>query len=346
MQAVSPSSPYHYFWQAFKIKPTRVLNANNAIEELSFVMTKEDVELIAKALPTASGAADSRGIHEHHKTFRLRCVKWTSAEEPTATAWAIAENRWIPFSYFTFNNTCLQQRKKLYHGKDLPIDLTGLVREGRNVLEVSSMNDALDTTHRAYLIAIEVLGVMTQASIKTHCYENKIPAEKTIAEFKRRLSSGTTSLDDDILVVESTLTINLRDPFSASKICDTPVRGTACLHNECFDLDTFLSTRPRKASVSVPDQWRCPICKADARPTVLVVDEFLINVRSELAARNLLDTRAIVVDQDGVWTPKLEERGGVRDSESPDPQRAPHAPAAAARSLSNSAMLVIDLDSD
>jgi hypothetical protein len=115
--------------------------------------------------------------------------------------------------------------------------------------------------------------------------------------------------------VESNLTINLFDPFSASKICDIPVRSKACLHNDCFDLDTFLDTRRRKGDVSVPDGWRCPICNADARPNHLIVDGFLEEVKKQLDAQNLSNTRAIIVQQDGSWIPKPEVRDpyGVSD---------------------------------
>lgn len=306
------------------------MNPNNASERLTFTMNKQRLDRLAKALPAAPGSADIRAAGETDQMVRLRCVKWTSAEEPSHSAWAIAENSWIPHSYFTFNTTPLQLRKKIHHGKDLAVDLTGLVREGVNSLEISVMSDASDTTHRKYLVAIEYLGIMTQASIKQRCYENRVPADKTLDDIKRKLTPTATD-DDDVVLVESTLTINLRDPFSASAICDTPVRSTACLHNECFDLDTFLSTRPRKGDVSTPDAWRCPICKADARPNVLVVDDFLIEVRQALESKGLLETRAIIVDSNGKWKVKPEERDpkGVQDRDTPDPTpaaRSHHAP--------------------
>lgn len=342
LQAAALSSPGYYYWQGFVKKPSRVSNANNAIEKLSFIISKEKLEQVAKLLPTALGAVESRAIDAEHKTIRLRCVKWPSAEEPEASAWATAETSWIPHAYFSFNKKNLQLRKKLHHGKDLPVDLTGLVTEGPNVLEVSVMNDASDTSHHDYMLAIEYMGVNTQASIKKWCYDNRISAETTVKEIKRKLSSSSTNDDDDFIVVESTLTINIRDSFDSSKICETPVRGTACLHNECFDLDTFLQSRPRKGDVSVADKWHCPICRADARPNILVVDEFLVNVRNDLASKGLLETRAIIVDQDGSWKPKKEERdpNGIQDRDTPEP-----VPTSARHSIS-AVHEIIDLDSD
>lgn len=281
--------------------------------------------------------------------IRLRCVQWPQGERPPDHDWAVASNSWIPQSYFRFNGVSLQLRKKLHNGKDLPVDLTGLVREGLNVLEVSVMSNASDTKHRDYLLAVEYLGALSNAKIKQHCQEQAVSAAKTLGDIKRKLSYSTIDNDDDMVVVESTLTINLRDPFSASKMCDTPVRGRACLHNECFDLDTFLETRPKKGDVTTADQWRCPICKADARPHTLIVDRFLVEVREELAQRGGLDTRAIEVNKEGRWQPKMEKRdpNGVQDRDTPEP-----APSAARSSAARSsaslppAHEVIDLDSD
>jgi hypothetical protein len=330
------TSPVFYFWQGFVSKPAKLVDANKAIEKVSFKLSDREIKFVSTALPTARGAPTERLIDENRKLIRLRCVKWPSDQPMTDEAWAVAAHSWIPHAYFTFNSTPLQLRKKLHNGKDLPSDLTALVREGQNVLEVTVMSDSDDTTHRNYHVAIEFMGIMTRAAIQKTCRTNRIPAQETINAIKRKLSVGIAD-DDDIAIVETTLTINLRDPFSASKICDTPVRSTACLHNECFDLDTFLDTRPRKGDVSTADQWRCPICKADARPCQLVIDDFLVEVRNELEKNNLLDTRAIIVDQDGTWKPKPEERdpNGVQDCDTPDPT-----------SATPVAHEIIDLDSD
>lgn len=301
------------------------------------------MSFVAKATSTAPGAPDRRVVAENDKLIRLRCVKWVSEEEPKENAWAVAENSWIPHSYFTFNGSALQVRKKLHNGKDLPVNLTGLVQKGENVLEVSTMSSFHDTTHQKYLVAIEFLGIMTQASIREHCHRNRIPAERTIGDIKQKLSVSNGD-DDEIAIVESTLTINLRDPISASRICGTPVRSTACLHNECFDLDTFLETRPRKGDVSAADQWRCPICNADARPNVLVVDGFLVEVHEELMKQGLLETRAIIVDQDGSWKPKTEERdlNGIQNRDIPKPNTT----SASMKPNPSVVHEIIDIDSD
>ncbi|KAF3037920.1 hypothetical protein E8E12_002250 [Didymella heteroderae] len=295
-------------------------------------------------MPTAPGAADTRSIDENHKLIRLRCVKWPADPTPKDEEWAIADNSWVPHSYFTLNGVTLQLRKKLHYGKDLPVDLTSMVKKDENVLEISVMSNSDDHNYRNYLVAVEFLGVMTGQSIEKRCREKAVAAQAVISDIKRKLSPSATD-DDDIVLMESTLTINLRDPFSASKICDIPVRGKACLHNECFDLDTFLETRPRKGDMTAADQWRCPICKADARPNSLAVDGFLVEVRKELERKGLLDTRAITVSQDGSWNPKPEERdpNGVSDRDTPEPT--PAAGRIASRSNSKSAVIheIIDL---
>jgi hypothetical protein len=344
LRAANLSSPSYFFWQGFVLEPQRLKNANTAIEKLSFTFSAKDMEAIAKAMPAPPGAPETRLIDEDHRLIRLRCVKWPAGPTPRDEEWAVADNSWVPHSSFSLNGRSLEFRKKLHYGKDLPVDLTPIVTKGENILEISVMSNLDDHTYRNYLIAVEFLGVMTRQSIERRCRETTISAQAVIGDIKRKLSASATD-DDEIILMDSNLTVSLRDPFSASKICDTPVRGQECLHNECFDLDTFLETRQRKGDVTAVDQWRCPICKADARPSSLVVDGFLVEVRKELERKGLLDTRAVIVSQDGSWKPKPEERDptGVSDRDTPEPTAA--AARTASRSKSKSAIVpeIIDL---
>jgi hypothetical protein len=322
LQAKAAPSSLCHFLEGFIKMPARLTEGGRAIERWTFTLTRSDMESFNPPIRGRAGRPDILDVNEQSKTIRLRCVKWRDAELPKDHEWAVADTAWVPYSYFTLNGTSLQQRKKVHNGKDLPIDLTGLIKEGENVLEIAVMVLSDDTSYLTYLVAIETLGVRAHETIKQQCLEiNRVPADRVIQDIRKKLFG--TSDDDDIAIIESTLTINLFDPFSASKICDIPVRGKACLHNNCFELDTFLQTRPRKGDASVPDQWRCPICRADARPHQLLVDGFLEDVRKQLEAQGLLRTRAIIVQQDGSWKPKAEVRdpNGVSD----DPPTPTHA---------------------
>ena len=52
-----------------------------------------------------------------------------------------------------------------------------------------------------------------------------------------------------------------------------------------------------------------------------MVDGFLVDVRKELEKKRLLETRSILVEPDGSWKPKAEERTGIR---SPSLEREEH----------------------
>jgi hypothetical protein len=166
------------------------------------------------------------------------------------------------------------------------------------------------------LIAIEGMDVSSHESIKQHCLNQScVAADQVLQSIKKKLAGVD---DDEITIVQSTLTIGLFDPFSQAKMCDIPVRSKACPHNDCFDLDTFLQSRPRKGDASVADHWKCPICKSDARPQMLIVDGFIEDVQKQLELQGLASTRYILVQQDGSWQPKAEVREGVSD-ETPEP---------------------------
>ncbi|KAI8933907.1 hypothetical protein NX059_009600 [Plenodomus lindquistii] len=319
MNAKDLCSPLYYFFQSFKQEPKRLSKGLRAIETMTFTLSSADMRLIAHETTNEPGYT-IRDVSETSKTIRLRCIKWFGPAMPTEQEWAIADTTWIPYSYFRFNDTALEQRRKVHYGKDQPIDLTHLVREGPNTLEATIIAPSTDTTFTNYLIAIEILGLQSHDAIKKQCLSfRRIPAAKVLATIKAKLSGPNhEDNDDDVAIVDSTLTISLRDPFSASSMCTIPVRGISCAHSDCFDLDTFLETRPRAGDASRADVWRCPICNMDARPGELLVDGFLEEVKRDLEGKGLGGTRAIEVGKDGTWKVKAEVREGVSD-ESPEP---------------------------
>ncbi|KAI4622731.1 uncharacterized protein J4E87_006298 [Alternaria ethzedia] len=315
LRAQSQASPLYTFCQNFLKPPTRLSSPGRAIEKWTITLTPYDMQRIGKTIPDQTGGPGTVNINETTKFARLRCVKWPEPEW-TEERWAVADTSWIPHSYYTLNDTPLEPRKKIHYGKDMPIDLTGLLKEGENVLEIAVMARSGEKSHLNYMLAIEAMVVSSHESIVKHCLnQSRVPADKVLQGIKNKLSAVD---DDEISVVESTLTIGLFDPFSQAKMCDIPVRSKACPHNDCFDLETFLQSRPRKGDASVADQWKCPICKSDARPQMLFVDGFMEEVKKQLEAHGRANTRHILVRQDGKWIPKAEVREGV-SSATPEP---------------------------
>jgi hypothetical protein len=312
LRATSVSTPLYTFSEGYIKAPTRLAGPERTIETWTFSLSAGEMQTIPQTVRTTTGAPGLRDVDEQSKIVRLRCVKWPGSNKLDEHAWATADTSWIPHSYLSLNDTPLQQRKKVHNGKDLPIDITGLLKEGENVLQIAVMAPAGNTAHLNYFLAIEAIGVSSHESIKKHCLEKShFPAEQVLQSIKSKLSG--TGDDDEISIVESTLTIGLFDPFSQAKFCDIPVRSRACPHNDCFDLETFLVSRTRNGDASVADQWKCPICNSDARPHMLLVDGFLEDVKKQLEAQNLSRTRHIIVHQDGSWKPKAEVREGVSD---------------------------------
>jgi len=282
------------------------------METWTFTLSHDDIQTLPQTSSVAGGPV-TRDIDENSKFARLRCIKWDETEDPTEEAWAASDTKWIPRSYFSLNGLPLEQRKKIHHGKDMPIDFTHLLREGENTLEFTVLTRPSDTSHQKYLLAVEVMGVASYDAIKERLFnENFVPADVVLNGIKRQLAPSANN-DEIALLSESTLSITLFDPFSQSKYCDIPVRSKACPHNDCFDLRIFLTTRARKGGASVADQWRCPVCRGDARPQALILDGFVKQVCEQLHSMGLSNTRAIVVSKDGTWRPKKEIREGVSD---------------------------------
>ncbi|KAG0159143.1 hypothetical protein PDIDSM_6664 [Penicillium digitatum] len=238
------------------------------------------------------------------RTIRLRCIRLPgSPNTVTEQTWATAGTFWPSVFYITVNGRELYVRRKVHNGKDLPLDITEYLTTGENRVRLDIILGQDECKTSKFVFGVEVLEVAEFDQILTLI--KSISAADSRAAIKKRLSPITD--DDELAVVTDNLTIDLVDPFMA-RIFDIPVRSRHCNHHECFDRDTFIRTRK---SVSGPtpmvDNWRCPICKGDARPQFLVVDQFLAELHAELARTTRLQgIRAIQIKVDGTWTPKYD----------------------------------------
>lgn len=149
-----------------------------------------------------------------------------------------------------------------------------------------------------FCLAVEVVTVAMHDKIKQDCMQRISPRGSTITAIAGQLSSG----DEEVYM--TSMTIGLCEPMLISRIWEIQARGPNCKHREASDLETFLQSRLARPGdeVSTADAWRCPICSGDARPNVLMVDEWLADVRKDLDAQGKLNARAINVEANGQWT--------------------------------------------
>jgi hypothetical protein len=305
------SQPLYRHVTGYVLPPTQLDNKLCA-QSITLSMSQADLENVPS---TSSGLLPGepgiRTLKEGSILYRLRCCKLPLAKGfDTEASWVTAENTWPDILTFQVNGTDLELRRKLHYGRCLPVDLSALLHAGNNTLSVYTIPSSSDT--HVYVVAIERVSVSPHTSITSGVAI--VPATDSLAAIKCSLESPAEE-DDAVTITSSVLAISLFKPCRDGRICDNPVRGSACLHRECFDLETFLSQceREQPGYPCVPDCWRCPICKGDVRPQTLVEDGFLVQVKEELAQKGLLGTRAIIVEADGSWKPKVEAQlSGVR----------------------------------
>ncbi|MCJ1362306.1 hypothetical protein MMC16_001409 [Acarospora aff. strigata] len=279
-----------------------------------FHVSKIDFNNIAIDTQGPYGAPPTRKVRSGSEMYRIRCTKLPSSKAyDLENDWAITDTFWPRTLIIDINGVHLSIRRKHHHGKDLPIDVTPHIKEGGNEVKVGLMISGKRDESVQYAIAVEVVRVVDHKNA-LDC-ATAVPAHEVLESIKESLTSNTG--DDDLTVVDNTITISLIDAFSA-RIFHTPVRGVACLHRECFDHETFFQAHKPKqlGSLTKVDGWKCPICGADARPHKLIVDCFLADVRDELARQSLLDTKFIVVKEDGSWRPKVENSDERDDDQS------------------------------
>ena len=244
--------------------------------------------------------------------FNLRCTQLGSGEElPDEPDWAALPTQYPQHIFISINDEYLEIRRKRQFRRDLPIDVTPFVRSGENTVNVSVHGEKSEEGKR-FAIAVEV--VRLRDHFQAFKMPTKIPAMDSLNSITSTMQPAADGDDDDMQLVTDSIVLSITDPFLSSMFT-IPVRGKKCKHRECFDLETFLQSRvsDNKDALTSVYEWRCPTCGKDARPSSLVIDGFLQEVRDQLAEAGNTEARAIVVKDDGSWTVRQEvDREGGR----------------------------------
>ncbi|PYH40913.1 MIZ zinc finger domain protein [Aspergillus saccharolyticus JOP 1030-1] len=275
-----------------------------------------------------------RMLMDSQQLYRMRCISISSATKfpLNESAWTQSESVWPSVIYIFVNDTELFVRRKYHAHKDIPLDITPHLRVGENRISFHFIRDAAEQKDKLYALAVEMAQIA--ALEPAMALAQTLPAAVSRRQIQQRLQPSTRNDGDydDLHVVSNDLVISLADPFTARTI-QQPVRGRFCLHSECFDHETFIRTQAAvSGSRPFSNGWRCPICKGDARPQMLLRDEFMVDVRKELVRTNkLADARAIRVALDGSWTvvtdtdlPTSKRSSGGLDSPAPKRQKVGH----------------------
>lgn len=315
------SRRYYQAVKNFALKPTKIA-LNNPIADFYFAISPGDLDRIPRDISVGPGKLATRQLESGKLQYRLRCIQTRPEVTICLDAdWVVSDTVWPESIFQTLDDQHLELRRKMQHGKDLPIDLTRFMvqkGEGRHQVRISSPQWSKKRDY-GYFIAVERIETLQHKEVMHNCLQyQRVPANHTLNSIKESLAPKEDD-DDDLAMVPGDLTLSLADPFTA-RIFVTPVRSKTCKHRECFDLETFLLTRnskpKRPQQPCMVDVWKCPLCGRDARPYSLQVDDFLVSVRAELEKQNNLEAKAILISPDGAWRVKPDPR--------PEKRKAPY----------------------
>lgn len=295
----------------FLLGPTRI-DPDVFSYHWKFSISAEDYKRFPRYQHHGNGQRSIRTFLPGCRTYRLRIIALPdSQKEKVENFWPTANTTWPSVLYIFVNNKEMYVRRKLHNGKDLPLDITRHLREGQNEVNVHFLLGPGECKNFHYALGVEIMEISEYNTVLATT--RKAPASETRVRIKERLKPTTD--DDELAVVTDSLTIPLIDPFMA-RIFNTPARSSHCNHIECFDLETFITTRKSESGhTPMIDNWLCPICKADARPQFLTVDNFFVDVREELRRTDCLETaQSIQIEADGKWTAKTTSDDGSPSS--------------------------------
>jgi hypothetical protein len=275
-------------------------------EGLSTYFRLPPIEHATLAVHSSSGTSRSLAtLFNGSCRYRLRLCFAKSDQEVTRGTWTVLPTSWPEQTFVTVNGTpVFPPREQDY------LELTTSIKLGKNNVVVSLPN--VTANHKkdcSSYMRVEIIKVIDHDSAIAMIRQAPcIPAVDTKQEIQRRLEGPKSN---DIIVENKFLDVSLADPFSLAMF-EVPVRGIGCKHLECFDLETWLRTRPKKPSPDsdkepcLVDVWGCPICGLDARPVSLRVDGYFSQVRAALIERDQSHIKQIKAHANGEWTPVVE----------------------------------------
>jgi hypothetical protein len=182
------------------------------------------------------------------------------------------------------------------------LDITPLLLKGTNLVSAVAHvyippSAQINNTYFVFaaVVQVETQQQIIQRLLRTRVlpYDLSLLTMRASLELARRPGGfwkGTRTLDvgsmvrtqADALTEEPDIEVThvpfpLRDPACMMPI-KIPVRGDACNHTQCLDLEATLQMN----SGSNP-RWRCPLCKQSIRPYLLWVDPYVVHILRKLA---------------------------------------------------------------
>ncbi|SPN99556.1 uncharacterized protein DNG_02408 [Cephalotrichum gorgonifer] len=340
-----PRERYYQYIDSLLAGPVP-LKPNSALVKFGFDISESDFKERAQVGMARDGGSLVYGYFEgcRRMYFRICAMPIRTMGEDSSTIaenkWATAQTVWPEVLTAKVNEDgFVEFARKREFGRNLPCEITGYLKPGRNVLSVGVMLPPPEGY--CFYGAVELVHTASLSSIMSTTLAQRVLAETdTVNTIKSRLSMSPgdgDGDDDEIQIMDPEICINLADPYSGSLV-DVPCRGEACAHLDVFDLRTLLETRAVKEScahgtrvrggcpecvarpserleLSQTDVWGCPICNEDVRPGHIVVDGFLKGVVEELK-REGGDARVVLVDAEGKWRVKVEAKKAMKPRES------------------------------
>nr|POE80080.1 e3 sumo-protein ligase siz2 [Quercus suber] len=307
------------FWPPWKLHP------NSIRQHATFTVSAKERDRTAQTILLNGASGPQRTTDPHSLTWRLRCTQFVdTSDAPDESSWLEADSVWPDDTYFFIGEDLqpLEVRKKLHHGRYLPVDLTSHIRPGSNkITVVINRNNSNRSKPYEYALAVEKVEIISHQYILDNIPD--VDDQTSLGHITDSLKSQPSADrnpgdddEDDVMIMTTSVNLNVRNPHTLLLV-DIPVRSTRCKHFDCFDLPTYLlaAKRDDPAWPSKADTWRCPICRGDARPSLLVKDGFFARVGRELHDRGETDVDSIVVEADGQWRVRARDATtGVRSA--------------------------------
>jgi len=214
---------------------------------------------------------------------------------------------WPRFMEFWVNSSKVLRVKppvRFHKRRDVPQNVSAFLRQGDNEFKLVIDDECLSD----YVIGVVRTFSKPHRGLKEHAKHVELSTCKDrICELlsARPSTHGIAGGADGVDCVGDER-LKLVCPISLARPTSPPVRGDACRHFQCFDLEAYLLSNHRTKAFN--SRWRCPICNLTLMPQDLCIDSFV----SSLLAATAPSVDEVLLAPDGTW--RLPEGAPELDS--------------------------------
>lgn len=197
----------------------------------------------------------------------------------------------------------IEPPEHLHHRRERCYNLTGLLRQGKNTLELRFFPDPerrRDQPMDQYCVGVTVIGPVAPevmvSNIRKACEETVESAKQRVRDLLRR-AKEEEGLGECVATGSFGKILKPLCPISFCPIDEAAI-GRSCRHVQVFDLNSYIEINHKMRALD--KRWSCPVCSVRVGPDDIQLDPYAQEILDTMKGAEM-DVEEVVFADDASW---------------------------------------------